>query len=227
MACVRTWLSTSLALAALAASVQGKNDRVELPAASGFLQSSSGAVVAPTREHATVVAQGGGSCTSALYQGPAQGAEACFCHKAHNAACVDLPCACREGCAGVEYQNAQTISFINLARTDCQGAMLTVPRAHIADMLDLKGECGSGASSLLTSMLMDGFKAYQTSVGSGPVMQCIHSASTVSVHWLHLHSFCPEGQVDGLPNAMNAHCSLMTSIADAGQIAEQFLQSSL
>mmetsp|Transcript_31882 Transcript_31882/g.80832 ORF Transcript_31882/g.80832 Transcript_31882/m.80832 type:complete len:294 (-) Transcript_31882:192-1073(-) len=164
-----------------------------------------------------------GSCTSAVYHGPSHGAEACFCQKAHNAACVALPCACREGCAGFEYQNAGVISFRNSARTDCSGAMLTIPRAYFADISHL-GQCGTGASSLLTSMLMDGFNAYHMSVGSGPVMQCIHKASTASVHWLHLHSFCPDGQVDGLPNKNDAYCSLMTSVGEAGEIARKFLQ---
>merc|ERR1712217_781767 len=55
--------------------------------------------------------------------------------------------------------------------------------------------------------------------GAGSVLQCIHKPQTVTVHWLHMHSFCVGGRVDDLPSH-DALCAEMTSSSQAEHIAE-------
>lgn len=165
-----------------------------------------------------------GTCSMNLYKGPPTGAEACFCQKAHNPNCMNKPCECREGCQGMIYQHASSMSFENRALTTCPLALLTIPRSYFSDIADLKRSCGGGAYSLLTSMLVDSYVTYATLAQSGTVWQCIHDVRHLSVHWLHLHTFCPEGTVDQLPSIKIAYCSKMTSIMEAGTVASKFLE---
>jgi hypothetical protein len=75
--------------------------------------------------------------------------------------------------------------------------------------------------SLLASMLEASFETYQGRVARGPVSQCIHAAHSVSVGWLHLHTFCPGGGVDNLPSSAHAGwCGTMYSSSDARALAE-------
>mmetsp|Transcript_67523 Transcript_67523/g.141136 ORF Transcript_67523/g.141136 Transcript_67523/m.141136 type:complete len:257 (+) Transcript_67523:408-1178(+) len=164
------------------------------------------------------------SCAFRVFEGQNRGAEACFCHKSSNPGCTKLPCACREGCAGYRIQHRESISFHNYAKTQCPTAMLTLPRSFYKDISDLKNSCGGGAAGLLAAMLVDGFNSYHMSGGPlGPVMQCIHKPWQVSVHWLHLHTFCTWGTIDQMPNAQNAFCHVMNSVGEATTLANKFL----
>jgi len=158
------------------------------------------------------------SCKFVPYSGKPVGAESCFCHKVANPTCVGKPCTCREGCSGFALESTESSTFINRASTTCKGAYLTIPRAYFTDIYDAKVKCGSGLYSLLKGMLQAGYTAYQR-VQRGPVMQCVHKPAHVSVHWMHLHTFCKEGRIDGMPNRATAICEEMASYADAGRVA--------
>lgn len=160
-------------------------------------------------------------CSTTPYRGPNVGAASCFCHRAGNPSCRSVPCSCSEGCTGNLAENSQTVSFRNWAGTSCRGAILTIPKAYHRDISSLKRDCGGGSQALLGQMLLDGFNAYQ-GVMPGPVMQCVHKAASVSVPWLHLHTFCEDGEVDGMPNRAVAYCAVMSSAAEAWSIAAKF-----
>mmetsp|Transcript_81274 Transcript_81274/g.225833 ORF Transcript_81274/g.225833 Transcript_81274/m.225833 type:complete len:248 (-) Transcript_81274:249-992(-) len=169
-------------------------------------------------ENITIVSaqKGASSCSFVPYSGPESGAESCFCHKGGNAACVDKPCSCREGCSN--HHGGASSTFRNLAPTNCPGAYLTIPRAYVKDLGDARRQCGAGLQGMLRGMLQAGFSAYQR-LQAGSVMQCIHLSGHVSVQWLHLHTFCTGGSVDGMPNSATAVCEEMASMSDADRIA--------
>jgi len=173
-----------------------------------------------SRTELSMTQESEGSCKLVAYTGPKEGAASCFCHKVRNPSCVGRPCTCREGCMGFALAGSESSTFFNRARTSCRGAYLTIPRTYFMDLADARHKCGYGLIGLLTGMLQSGFLAYQ-GVQAGPVMQCIHLPGHVSVRWLHLHTFCKEGRIDGLPNRATAICEEMHSFADAGRIARE------
>lgn len=63
---------------------------------------------------------------------------------------------------------------------------------------------------MLKSMLHSGFSTYRSHGHSGPVQQCIHQSWAVSVHWVHLHSFCTGARFDGMPGGSSL-CATMDS----------------
>lgn len=166
------------------------------------------------------------TCFEIEYAGPPQGPESCFCHKAANSGCRDQPCSCKDGCTNVIAGNQLTVTFLNWRRRSihgCPAAMVSIPRPFIRDISDLRKKCGfSERLSLLASMLTGGFDAYQA-IARGPVLQCIHKAAAVSVHWLHVHTFCLGGEVDGLPDRANSLCATMGSPAQAIAIATRWV----
>lgn len=164
-------------------------------------------------------------CLQIEYDGPPNSTESCFCHKAANLGCRDEPCNCRYSCTHVGAGNQFVVTFPNLpARIQgCPAAMLSIPRSFIQDISKLREKCGFAQRLLLlASMLIDGYDAYQA-ISRGPVMQCVHQADVVSVHWLHVHTFCLGGRIDGMPNQVNALCATMVSPANATVIAERWL----
>lgn len=162
------------------------------------------------------------SCPIVPYDGPEEGAASCFCHKVGNPQCAGKPCACREGCSGIVRQGSESTTIQNRAATSkCNAAYLTMPRAYFKNIADGREKCEGGFEALLTSMLIHGFTSYQ-SVHAGPVVQCFHKAHSVSVDWLHLHTFCAGGRIDGLPNHDTAYCANMTSPEAAAEIAHKF-----
>mmetsp|Transcript_18150 Transcript_18150/g.31845 ORF Transcript_18150/g.31845 Transcript_18150/m.31845 type:complete len:267 (+) Transcript_18150:127-927(+) len=172
---------------------------------------------------------GGYACPMVPYTGPPHGAASCFCHKAQNPTCRDKACTCREGCEDVAVQShRETVTFLNEKKArHCKStvAMLTIPRPYFKHIGKMKHDCGSGSQQLLETMFISGATAYEKQTGdSGPVMQCIHKPGHVSVGWLHLHTFCPSGNVDGMPNRHVAFCKVMQSKADAPNVAAAFLK---
>jgi len=120
-------------------------------------------------------------------------------------------------------QSGEATTFTNKSPTSCKSAMLTIPKTFLGDIGDAKRKCGAGgAASLIAGMLRQSFNAYQ-SVTPGTVYQCIHKAGSVSVHWLHLHTFCPDGRVDNMPNKHSALCYHMSSTGEANQIASDMI----
>jgi len=149
-----------------------------------------------------------GVCGTQGYTGPASGAESCFCHKARNPVCVSKPCSCREGChaslrqgwAGSTFEN--TVSRVS----GCPKAFLTIPKSYVTDINNLVKTCGIGASAMLAELMAQGTEAYRSVYPKGEIVQCIHKASSVSVHWLHIHVLCKGGRVEDLPNKHSAYC---------------------
>merc|ERR1711972_575530 len=87
----------------------------------------------------------------------------------------------------------------------------------------------SGREDLLEAMLIHGFENYQKNVArmlDEPVNQCIHHAEAVSVSWLHLHTFCLKGKVDGMPNARRSFCYKMSGVDEARSIAKSIVTAS-
>lgn len=189
----------------------------------------------------------GGECYFQYNGGaPDKGKSSCFCQLAGNLGCQGKSCSCKQGCE-VRWRNTDTVSFPNIkkaygclkgketsrtrhpsavrpARPVEEPALLTIPNSYISDLNVLKDKCLQGMLPLLASMLRDGFTTYQQHIGTGPVMQCVHSAEHVSISWLHLHTFCPYGSVDGMPlsppqNNRIAYCEVMESIAEAEELA--------
>jgi len=163
--------------------------------------------------------------------GPPQGwVASCFCHRAGNLGCQG-ECTCGKTC-GTIWPSQVSVTFPNIKKAGGCGvetALLTIPRSAFTDLWDLKGKCPQGMQPLLTALLIDGFQAYQAHGAPGPVQQCVHNPGHVTVKWLHLHSFCVGGYVDGMPlsppqtNGV-AYCQTMQSTEDAVWIAEQIVK---
>lgn len=136
--------------------------------------------------------------------------EMAFCHRAGN-----------PGCGG--WATGGVASFFN--RNKGHGCptspILTIPRSFIKDFSQLRSIPGN--TNLLSMMLTTGFQQYMSHHGAPPVWQCIHRAKTVSVRWLHLHTFCSEGKVDGLPSH-GSYCAKMYSPSQAYGIAAKWLR---
>mmetsp|Transcript_121898 Transcript_121898/g.351988 ORF Transcript_121898/g.351988 Transcript_121898/m.351988 type:complete len:418 (+) Transcript_121898:83-1336(+) len=149
----------------------------------------------------------------------------CFCQLAKNRGCSDMPCACQEGCGDSKWSSPGTVTFKNMHSAwgcSVNTALLTIPRSYITDISYLKTWCPTKMEALLTEMLLAGFIAYTDQFGLGTVEQCIHSAKIVTVKWLHLHTFCPGGHIDGMPsNWDTAWCGQMSRHADAPALAKQ------
>jgi hypothetical protein len=116
----------------------------------------------------------------------------------------------------VSFQNQKPVQNCN---TDV--AMLTIPKSSIRDIRDLHNRCGfEGMKEVLAEMMRNGYDSYYP-YATGSVMHCLHKASTVSVHFLHLHSFCKGGSIDGMPNNHSAYCVEMKSTSESYRLADQ------
>lgn len=168
------------------------------------------------------------------YTGRKSGADACFCNKAHNPACTkpDSICHCvKEGCdvskTGVDISSEAVsfFSFPNVQNCKNKERVLTIPRSFFANIVDLRKKCGlNGTAELLEQMLLIGFQRYHKVVGNYTVTQCIHKPTSVSVHWLHLHTFCKGGRADGMPSQRSSICGTMSTSAEAHSIARSFVE---
>lgn len=175
-----------------------------------------------------------GSCGYVSYRGPSWGAAYCFGQLARNAGCpVDPPshnCTCPEGCdiSAVGRGNDRSITFPNFHHASgCRSpkALLTIPRSAVANIQVLFDECpGAPMQAVLRGLLQNGFSHYQEQVSTETVLQCIHSAHDISVHWLHLHTVCEHGSVDGMPSGSEtvSHCERMSSVEEADVLAGRF-----
>jgi len=113
------------------------------------------------------------------------------------------------------------VSFDNKHTASCPvKPLLTIPRAYIRDFNDLKRR--EGARELLVEMLTQGFQEYGARGHEGPTQMCIHYPNVVSVHWLHLHSFCVGVKFDGMPGGPSM-CEVMGDVGQAGQIASKWM----
>mmetsp|Transcript_89215 Transcript_89215/g.158159 ORF Transcript_89215/g.158159 Transcript_89215/m.158159 type:complete len:224 (+) Transcript_89215:85-756(+) len=100
---------------------------------------------------------------------------------------------------------------------------ITIPHSFYETIDDLRSSGGSTAVSTLTAMLSEGFMAFRSKGHRGAVMQCIHKPGFISVHWLHLHSFCPGSHFEDMPGG-TAYCEIMSSVDDAGAIAQRLVR---
>lgn len=151
----------------------------------------------------------------------------CFCQLAKNRACVNMPCRCPQGCSGVSDEHANSATFLNRGKaTGCpiDTALLTVPKSWLQDINELRTVCPQSITNLLEEMMLEGYNTYIAEVRSGPVTHCIHAAGVGSVPWLHLHTICAWGHVDGIgmyiPESV-AWCGIMEGPWQAASLAAQ------
>jgi len=113
-------------------------------------------------------------------------------------------------------------SFDNKYASGCSTkAILTIPHSFYETIDDLRRSGRGNAIAVLAGMLSKGFRTYRSKGHKGAVMQCIHKPCCISVHWLHLHSFCPGSRMDGMPGG-GAYCAVMKSQGDALRIARRW-----
>lgn len=163
------------------------------------------------------------SCDFEYNGGPAS---RCFCQIAGNPGCSKQPCSCPQGCAGTAKEHARSSTFTNFAKAKhCERntGLLTIPKSYYSNIQFLRTWCPTGMTGLLEEMLRESFRTYQGLVAPSPVRQCIHSADHTSAAWLHLHTFCPEGVLDGMPNPEVAWCASMSSADEAPELARQIV----
>jgi len=161
----------------------------------------------------------------------------CFCQLAGNRGCAGEKCVCPQGCGpDVARRHAQTVTFRNQAKAahcrepsmkyeDSSLALLTIPKSYFSHIRFLKTWCPRGMHKVLTDMFRDGYLSYKDSTGHGKTMQCIHAAASVSMAWLHLHTFCEHGQVDHMPTHWKvAWCHTMYSEDQAPELAHKVVR---
>lgn len=157
---------------------------------------------------------------------PGGEAEMCFCKLAGNAGCEQHECTCPQGCEKASRDDS-TASFYNRNRaTGCVNqphkAVLTIPRSFFSSIRALHKLCPGGMYSLVTLMIQRGFLSYG---GGQQVRHCIHSADHVSNDWFHLHTFCADGQLDGLPSNWHVGwCGQMDSLEQASTLAASVVE---
>jgi len=167
------------------------------------------------------------TCDFAYSGGPA---DMCFCELAKNRGCAGVPCACPQGCgAGVTWDHPSSVTFVNKAQAQgcaVQKALLTIPKSYYIDMKFLRTWCPWKMELLLREMFEFGLITYNQHVAPGPVQHCIHAANHVSISWLHLHTFCHDGTVDGMPMRPTtppflAWCATMQAPGESVELAKQ------
>lgn len=147
----------------------------------------------------------------------------CFCQLAGNRGCIGTKCDCPQGCNGIVWPFPHCVSFRNLKEAyGCPNpvALLTIPKSYFKTIQSLRDYCPAHMGDLLAEMLKAGYDSYQAYVNPGPVKQCIHAGFIVSQAWLHVHTICDKGSVDGMTVTNNyAWCGVMDSGADAEKLA--------
>ncbi|CAJ1434874.1 unnamed protein product [Effrenium voratum] len=159
---------------------------------------------------------------------PTTGSESCFCFMA--GACAE--CNCPQGCdSEVAQRHRRTATFKNLhAAVNCVNqssvAFLSIPRKNFRNVSSLVASCGAIAEEVIQEALLEGFLAFRR-VSDGAVRQCIHAPGFQSVKWMHIHTFCQDGWVDGpvdRPLMGVFWCGRMEAESQAPQLARQLLQ---
>lgn len=159
------------------------------------------------------------------------GAARCFCQLAGNAGCAAQNCTCPQGCNNLASGTNRTVTFKNLAKAgECSQttALLTIPRSYFAHIDYLAQWCPAGMRSILVEMLESGFKSYQDQIAHSPVKQCVHGASLISQAWLHIHTFCPDGIMDGMSTTTHkSWCGTANISSDAERMADEIISWNL
>lgn len=137
--------------------------------------------------------------------------ERCFC--LFTGHCLDLwSCGDRslEQCQRESCQDRVPLEVTDVATTfynmkDHQD-LLTIPVAYHETIVSMMAECPGGeAEGLLISLLDAGRRVFvEAGVGGADrveaEMQCVHLPGTISVHWLHVHTFIGKvGNGEDLP----------------------------
>lgn len=152
------------------------------------------------------------------------GSADCFCQLAGHASCVDRPCSCEQGCESKIWQASEAVTFQNLRQAGlCQEtrALLTIPQAYFEHVGMLARWCPNGTQRLLRKLLENGFQTYQEQVARQPVKQCVHAPEIVSQPWLHVHTICLEGVIDGLQETSEqGWCGVAQDLSDMQGLAE-------
>ncbi|CAK0897090.1 unnamed protein product [Prorocentrum cordatum] len=192
LAAVSLTVVVAFALAAAVWGGSGRKHVVALPATVRMLGTCGGA-----SGEAAAAERGGG--------------EKCFC--LFTGHCLDLwNCGEKsvEQCQRESCQDRVALEITETAATfynmkDHQD-LLTIPVSYHETIVSMIAACPGGeAEGLLTSLLDAGRRVFVEAGVGGPgtveaEMQCVHLPSTISVHWLHVHTFIGEvGNGEGLP----------------------------
>lgn len=187
------------------------------------LKAPDAAFVAASRQIASAVTRG--ECDY-MYTGGSKAM--CFCQLAGNAHCASDACACSQGCEEtIVAQTSRSVTFENLARAGiCEEtkALLTIPKAYFEHISFLLQWCPSAARTLLIEMMEKGFNTYQSEVKEGPVKQCVHAAKAISIPWLHVHTFCADGLMDGMQDtSADGWCGQINEVAEIPSMVDQLV----
>lgn len=193
-----------------------------------WIPTPSKAFVKESKEKAALVATG--QCD---YEYP-QGTADCFCQLAGNAACAYSTCACihPQGCTltdetGWDSSLGKTFfNHVDAGECEEKKALLTIPKSYFKDIEWLQEWCPQeGARFLLKDLMRSGFELYQAHVAPKPVKMCVHGGAYVSVQWLHIHTFCSDGQVEGMRETSASNwCSTLSSIDDIDNAVDELME---
>eukprot|EP00435_Cladocopium_sp_Y103_P059877 s1062_g21.t1 len=181
-------------------------------------------------------------CGTAFPRNTTQEAVQCFCFMSGQ---CESPCKCFQGCASdVVVRHRWTATFKNVNdATSCgnqtSSALLTIPREYFRSIDHLWQACsaeatytiveetcgrGHGVALRGTAALMKSFEEFQN-WSAGPVRQCIHAPWRQTVQWMHIHTLCGAGMLDGMPGSTTeAWCGDMATADQAASLARKMLQ---
>jgi hypothetical protein len=116
-------------------------------------------------------------------------------------------------------RHPKAVSFVGeKVAAGCSGrgtSIVTVSKSYFTNLDDLKNVCPGRMTDLIAEMLLGGFQVYQQAVGPGAVRHCIKGDGTPGTPWLHVVTFCAEGEIDRMPSSNRFNwCATMT---DEGQ----------
>lgn len=146
----------------------------------------------------------------------------CFCQVARNPGCSGRPCSCTAACPPDEasvWRLPSAVSFVGERSAEgCSGkgtSIVTVSKSYFANLDDLKNTCSDRMTDLIAEMVTGGLRAYRQAVGLGAVRHCIKGLGLPGAPWLHVVTFCAEGEIDHMPSS--ASLNWCTTMTDEGQ----------
>eukprot|EP00434_Breviolum_minutum_P012261 symbB.v1.2.010808.t1/scaffold712.1/size170421/7 len=170
------------------------------------------------------------TCGSSVPGDETQKAVQCFCFMSGQ--CITpTTCSCFQGCSeDVVQHHRLTATFRNInnassCSSQTSSALLTIPRKYFRSIDDLLQSCSlPAAHEIVEEALAKSFEIFQER-SHGPVQQCIHAPNMQTVRWMHIHSLCGDGSLDGMPGvATESWCGNMTSSSEASSLASKMLQ---
>lgn len=108
--------------------------------------------------------------------------------------------------------------------------VLTVPSAFYRHIVDMKGLCADGGLAALEDLLEQGRRVFadphtRETPNVPPEWQCVHLPGSISVPWLHLHTFIGSIPAEGLPGTPPQSSCVRASVPVASAAAEMLRAS--